>query len=143
MKLHEILIMIGFIGLVTIGFGLLWVDGATHYGTTDLDQSRLSHINSSLATINENAQGTEEAMTQLTTPNSAFDIVGGLLFGGYGVIITTLASFGLLHGITGDLVSFLPLGGLMNPFILFVGMCLFVIIGVAILGHYISKSDRM
>lgn len=143
MKLHEMMISGIFVTVVFIGFMIYYANGAVEYEVNGQDYRNTTHINSSLHDITEKAERTKNAMNAISGLPFGLDIVGGVLVGGYGAVQIAGESVEVLENVVGDATSYLPIGEFGDTVFIFAGSALLIIIFIAILAHFISKSERV
>jgi hypothetical protein len=143
MKLHQIIISVGFIGFIFIGFMLFYADGVTHYTVSGMDQSQLKNINRSLDQMNQDAESTSSALNAVQGLPLGLNVLGGFIVNAFGALKTTKNSFDLMKDIALDSGNYLPFGGLFRPFIIFIGASLLIILTIAIFMKFLSPSDTL
>jgi hypothetical protein len=143
MKFHEILISTAFVGVIFMGFVLFYANGVQHYNVPSIDYSNASHINASLQALSDNAQSTRSAMSDLQGLPLGLDILGSLLVGAYGAIITMGVSTDIIFNIFLDGSSFLNLGEFGDTLLMFAGTALLIAVFIGIFAHYINQSERI
>lgn len=143
MKLHEMLISGLFVTVVFMGFVIWYADGVSQYGSSGEDYSQVQSINTSLRSIYVISNSTKSAMEGVAGLPFGLDVAGGVLVGAYSAVMTVGASFGIFWSVLTESTHFLPLGTFGDTLVLFAGAALMIVIFIAILAHFISKSDRV
>lgn len=144
MKLHEMMIAGVLVTVFFAGIMLFFIDGATHYGLSDINASQMQSFNSSMTKINNNTQIVANALTTLQGSPSAIDIFGSILSGGYAAIQTATASFGAIKDVFITSIVILPLGSFKVVLVGAVTTILLIILFVAILAPYIGgRSNQL
>jgi len=142
MKLHEILIGVVIVGLISSGL-IVWLSsGTTVYSPDGFNEStfdsfnKMNEINSQVETYNNNS-GTVEK-------NSFADRLGALFTSSYQSAQVMKNSADVLNDMTNDGLSNVGIfGGFGNTLKVAIGSLIFIVVFIGIFFHFVTKSDRV
>lgn len=143
-QISKIIIGMVFVSLIVTGMILFLSGGTTTYpSTTGYNNSSLVELQSSFDDISVMANETKSKMGSVQADDDIFDRIGVMFTGGYTAAKTVGASYDTLNKMSDVAVDELPLGSYGSYLKSMLGVIILVIIFVAILLHFLIKSDRL
>lgn len=142
-RFHKILIGVALLSLVAFGIINLATDSSETYNSESLNNNFTKRFNQSFNKLDNITRNTKEQLSTLQGNPDVLDIIGALITGAYGALLTLAESFNVIF----DLITFgmevLPIGDLQNQAVGTLGLVLIIVIFVGILAAALLRSERI
>ena len=145
-QLSNILIGMIVMAAVVSGIMIFVADGVLQYGKTDLNDTSLTKLKGTYGTINQTVDSMAKNISVIGSSEAGIiDKLGAFFGSGYNAVKTVTNSFTSFFTVTEVAIgegSFL-LGGYSGLLIGFITTIIIVVFVIAIIMHFLIKSDRI